>query len=379
MMLAAGNIRSPGGARAPTSGAADEIVGAMTAIGWEQRVFPAAKIAHVVDALSAEGVAPEDALRRTDITLEQLRSPAILVSVNQVIECYRNALQLTRDPHFAFNTGLNTHLALYGMYGFAILSSMNFRETMQFAVRYHELATPLVKLRFLEEAGVAAWMIDPLPHPAVEARLYRFIVEMQFGVHVSLQRDVMGSAFRPLAAHVTYEAPAGENDYEKTFGCPVAFRQSANCLQFDAVWLDRTPPLGNEIAYSTVIALCDDLHDQLRNRLGLAGKVRSLLLANLGRHASLEDVSARLEIPIRTLRRKLHEEQTSFRDILDQLRAEVAIRYLRDTKMTIDDIAHALGFSETANFRHAFRRWKQTSPLEYRRRMFDASRQDDQG
>ena len=76
--------------------------------------------------------------------------------------------------------------------------------------------------------------------------------------------------------------PPAENDYEKTFGCPVAFRQSANCLQFDAAWLDRTPPLGNEIAYSTVIALCDDLHDRLRNRLGLAGKVRSLLLANLG-------------------------------------------------------------------------------------------------
>ena len=127
-----------------------------------------------------------------------------------------------------------------------------------------------------------------------------------------------------------------------------------------------------------MIALCDDLHDQLRNRLGLAGKVRSLLLANLGRHASLEDVSARLEIPIRTLRRKLHEEQTSFRDILDQLRAEVAIRYLRDTKMTIDDIAHALGFSETANFRHAFRRWKQTSPLEYRRRIFDTPREGEQ-
>jgi len=378
MLLGGGNFRSPGGARAPILAAADETAGGITGIGWEQRVFPAAKIAHVVDALAAEGVAPEDALRRTDITLEQLRSPAILVSVNQVIECYRNALQLSRDPHFAFRTGANTHLALYGMYGFAILSSMNFRETMQFAVRYHELATPLVRLRFVEEAGLAAWMIDPLPHPAVETRLYRFIVEMQFGVHISLQRDVMGSAFRPFAAHFTYDAPAAENDYEKTFGCPVAFRQSANCLQFDAVWLDRTPPLGNEIAYSTVIALCDDLHDQLRNRLGLAGKVRSLLLANLGRHASLEDVSARLDIPIRTLRRKLQDEQTSFRDILDQLRAEVAIKYLRGTKMTIDDIAHALGFSETANFRHAFRRWKQTSPLEYRRRIFDTPREGEQ-
>ena len=192
----------------------------MTEIGWEQRVFPAAKIAHVVDALSAEGVAPEEALRGTEITLEQLRSPVILVSMNQVIECYRNALQLARDPHFAFRTGLNTHLALYGMYGFAILSSMNFRETMQFAVRYHELATPLVRLRFLEEAGIAAWMIDPLPHPAVETRLYRFIVEMQFGVHVSLQRDVMGSAFHPLAAHVTYDAPPGDCDWKRRLVAP---------------------------------------------------------------------------------------------------------------------------------------------------------------
>jgi hypothetical protein len=111
MLLAGGNIRSPGGPRAPTSNGVDVTVGDVNGIGWEQRVFPAAKIAHVVDGLAAEGVAPDDALRGTDITLEQLRSPAILVSVNQVIECYRNALRLTRDPHFAFRTGLNTHLA----------------------------------------------------------------------------------------------------------------------------------------------------------------------------------------------------------------------------------------------------------------------------
>jgi AraC-like DNA-binding protein len=374
MLLVSGNFRSPDGARTPRADASHEIGGNMSGIGWEQRVFSTAKIAHVVDALSAEGVAPEAALSRTEITPEQLRSPEILISVNQVIECYRNAIQLTGDPHFAFKTGLSTHLALYGMYGFAILSSMNFRETMQFAVRYHELAAPLVKLRFSEESGLACWTIDPLPHPAVEAQLYRFIVEMQFGVHVSLQRDVMGSAFRPVAAHLAYEGPRGKHNYEEAFGCPVAFRQSTNCLQFDSAWLDHTPPLGNEIAYSTVIALCDDLQDQLRNRLGVAGKVRSLLLANLGRHPSLDDVSARLEIPVRTLRRKLQDERTSFREILDQLRAEVAIKYLRDTKMTIDDIARALGFSETANLRHAFRRWKETSPLEYRRRMSDKPR-----
>jgi len=95
--------------------------------------------------------------------------------------------------------------------------------------------------------------------------------------------------------------------------------------------------------------------------------VRSYLLATLGRHTSLDHAAARLVVPVRTLRRKLRDEGTSFRDLFDQLRAEVAIKYLRDTQMTVEDIAHALGFSETANFRHAFRRRNCASPQDFRR------------
>jgi len=339
----------------------------MIEIGWEQRIYPAAKIAIIVDALAAEGVPLADALQRTFLSPSELRSPTTQVSVNQVIESYRNAIRLSHAPHFAFETGLKAHVSSYGMYGFAILSSMNFRETMQFAVKYHQLATPLVRLQFHEAAGLADWTIDPLPHPAIDARLFRFIVEMQFGVHVSLHRDVMGSGFYPSALEVTFAAPEPEDQYARVLGCRVAFGQPRNRFHFDAAWLHGAPQFGNEITYASVLALCDDLHDRLQNRIGVAGKVRSFLLATLGRNTSLEHVAAHLGVPVRTLRRKLRDEETSFRDLFDQLRAEVAIKYLRDTQMTIDDIAHALGFSETSNFRHAFRRWNHASPHEVRR------------
>src|ERR1700751_3929190 len=104
----------------------------MIDMGWEQRIYPAAKIAIVVDALAPEGVPIADALRRTSLSTSDLRSPTTQVSVNQVIESYRNAIQLSRAPHFAIEAGLKTHVSHYGMYGFAILSSMNFRETMHF-------------------------------------------------------------------------------------------------------------------------------------------------------------------------------------------------------------------------------------------------------
>ena len=339
----------------------------MVEIGWEQRIYPAAKIAIVVDALAAEGVPVAEALRKTSLSPSDLRSPTTQVSVNQVIESYRNAVRLSRAPHFAFNTGRKTHVSHYGMYGFAILSSMNFRETMHFAVKYHQLATPVVKLQFHEEASRADWTVDPLPHPAVDNRLHRFIVETQFGILASLHRDIMGSAFRPLALEVTFAATESEDKYTAEVGCPVSFQQPGNRFLFEADWLNGAPQFGDETAYASVLALCEDLHDRLQNRIGVAGKVRSYLLATLGRRTSLDHVAAHLGVPVRTLRRKLRDEETSFRDLFDELRAEVAIKYLRDTRMTVDDIAQALGFSETANFRHAFRRWNHASPQEFRR------------
>jgi AraC-like DNA-binding protein len=94
-----------------------------------------------------------------------------------------------------------------------------------------------------------------------------------------------------------------------------------------------------------------DLHS------GFVGKVRQVLMTNLMRPTSFERVAQNLHISARTLRRKLREENTSFRRLIDELRRDIAIRYLRDTDLTVEDIAESLGFSDAANFQHAFRRW----------------------
>src|SRR5258707_7871741 len=93
------------------------------------------------------------------------------------------------------------------MYGFAILSSMNYRQTMQFAEKYHQLATPLTELRFKEPSGCGVWTITPMSHSRIDASLYRFLVETQFGICVSLHRDVMGPLFAAREFHVTTARP----------------------------------------------------------------------------------------------------------------------------------------------------------------------------
>ena len=215
----------------------------MTKLGPNEKLYPVVKIAMVVDALGDEGVSPKDALAGIHLSETQLTSPAVKVSANQVIEAYRNAIRLSRNPHFAYQTGLRFHVSTYGMYGFAMLSSTDFRRTMAFAVEYHQLAAPLVDVQFMEQDKVAVWTMTPFPFSLVDAPLYKFIVELQAGVHISLHRDIMGESFCTSELHFTFGRPRGAKNHVEVFGCPVLYGQPENKLFFDVDWLNGTPNL----------------------------------------------------------------------------------------------------------------------------------------
>ena len=182
----------------------------MTRIGFAARIYPATKLAMVTDALIAVGASPAQALRGTGLSLEELHAPGTQISLDQLVTGYQNALRLAPGPTLAYRLGSNIHVSLYGMYGYAILCSTNFRHTMDFAVRYHELAAPLASISFAETDQAGIWTIEPLLHRQMGAELYRFIVELQLGTHVSLHRDVMGPTFVPREVCVSYRPADAE-------------------------------------------------------------------------------------------------------------------------------------------------------------------------
>ena len=85
--------------------------------------------------------------------------------------------------------------------------------------------------------------------------------------------------------------------------------------------------------------------------------------------SGIEFVAAHLQISCRTLRRRLSEERTSFRQIINRVRNERALYYLSSSAHTVGEIATILGYTSFGNFCHAFRRWNQETPIEYRRRV----------
>ena len=332
------------------------------------RIYRPTKLAAVVDTLSEDGVSPEEVLRGVGVGADELHSPDTLISLEQLLAGCKNAIRLSRDPSLPFRIGSMIHVSAYGMYGYAILCSTDFRKTFHFCVKYHVLAAPLVTFSFSERDGLGIWTIDPILHPLVDQQLYRFVVELQIGVHLSLQRDVMGPSFVPREITLTYPQADDFRLVEATTGCRVRFEQPANQFIFDRHWMDKPAKLGNRTTYAAVINLCDELLADLSLRTGVAGKIRASLLQDMATRPTFAATAKQLDTTTRTLRRQLQQQGTSFRKLVDELRAQVAVKYLRDTVMTNEDIATAVGFSDPANFRHAFRRWTGKTPGEFRRR-----------
>jgi AraC-like DNA-binding protein len=331
-----------------------------------ERLYQPTKLAALFDILVSQGCPANEILRNINLTAEEVHSPEARVSLADLMTAYENAIRLSIDPHLPYRTGASVHISAYGMYGFAILCSPDFRKTMTFAEMYHVLAAPLATIEFRESDGLARWIIEPNARAATDPRVYRFITEMQVGIHISLMRDIMGPAFTPDRIELAYpEAhdfglPAGE------IGCRLGFANRTNEIIFKSAWLDQAATLGNRTTYPAVVSLCDDLLSELKSRVGLAGEIRRLLIKDITNPPTLAAIARILEMSERSLRRQLGDQGISFRGLLDELRMQIAIRYLRTTHLANEDIALALGFSDAANFRRAFRRWTNKSPSEIR-------------
>jgi AraC-like DNA-binding protein len=257
------------------------------------------------------------------------------------------------------------------MYGFAILSSANFRQTADFAVKYSQLAAPVTEISFREEGKFGIWQIVPESHRLIDAALYRFIVELEVGTAISLHRDVMEPSFAPIELHFTFERPDSAKKGKQIFGCPALYGQPKNKIVFDAKWLNEKPRLGNAITFAQALQLCNTLLQQLRLSGGESGKVRKIYLASMGRPITFDTIAKRLNTSTRTLRRRLRQEGTSFRHLIDELNSQVAIKYVRETGLTVEEIAFAMGYGDAAAFRRTFRRWTGRAPHEFRRAAID--------
>lgn len=159
-----------------------------------------------------------------------------------------------------------------------------------------------------------------------------------------------------------------ETFYQESFGLVPAFGEPEYLLRLDrealAIRNDEHIPL----LYRQALEGARRLLENARRHDSLAHKVRQLLVegSTRNRFYSLEEVAARLQLSMRTLTRRLHEEAASFRDLQCEARLELAKQQLRHSRLPVKTICGNAGFTNLSAFSRAFRKYTRQTPSEYR-------------
>jgi len=310
---------------------------------------------------------PQPLLQHYGLDSERLAEPRGRLSIPRYMRLGHAAIQLTGDPALGLQMGRQARFADFGLTGITAAQAPNVREAARAVTRFELLYARNYRGQssFHEDAR-GAWLrfYSISPYNAYN----RFVVDSVLaGWHAQLGH-LCGQTLALEKVEIEFPAPAYAERYSELFGCPVEFSAACNQLRLSNATLALKGAEHVPHSWRELLQVCERELEQLTRTHSLKERIILMLGPLLhGREPDLEDIARRLQLPTWTLRRKLAEEGTQYRAILNDTRHDLAMAYIRDTELSFGEIAYLLGFASAEAFQRAFKRWSGSTPGEFRR------------
>ncbi|MBF7729294.1 AraC family transcriptional regulator [Pseudomonas sp. N040] len=306
-------------------------------------------------------------LQHYGLDSSRLATPHGRLSIPRYMRLGHAAIQLTGDPALGLLMGRHARLAHYGLAGVTAAQAPTVREAARCLAKFERLYARNYRGQssFHEDAR-GGWLrfYSISPYNAYN----RFVVDSVLSGWQAQLSLLCGQALAVEKVEIEFPAPAYAERYSEIFGCPVEFSAQINQLRLSNATLALRGAEHCPHSWHELLLLCERELEQITRTHSLHERI-SLLLGPLlhGREPDLEEIARRLQLPTWTLRRKLAEEGTQFRTILNDTRRDLAMAYIRDTELSFGEIAYLLGFASAEAFQRAFKRWSGNTPGEFRR------------
>jgi AraC-like DNA-binding protein len=307
-------------------------------------------------------------LAGTDLSRDVLLMPGdeTRLSGEQQLRVLQNARRLSGNPDLGLRIGQQLQPSAHGPIGYLALSSPDLITALKALRDYLPLRIGFAQLNleFCDEWMLCTLSIS-LRGEATEMRMLKecFALLLQSLVESLLGRQLNGAQFG-----FDFPQPEYAGCYHDYLHAPISFGEHSSFLRLPANLALQANAHGDPGSYALARDLCQRLLAQLpATALSVSDRVRRLLLSQPAGAVTEEGIARALFVSKRTLARRLASEDTGYRQIREDLYAELAANHLREGGLTVESIAILLGYHDTATFRRAFRRWYGVPPGEYRR------------
>ena len=330
-------------------------------------IVPLYMVSSSVNLLGAMGFDTQQLLQGTSIDLSQLnvdRSCSQIVPFADLITVFDKAISLSAEADLGLQMGRAGNLGAYGVLGYAMMCSATDFEAVNLALKYQKIilgSHVSISMVIEHDRGVVK-VADSLP----DNRTRIFYMEQLLSGFLGFNHSLLGQDNHLLEIHFDYDDPGYKQTYEDAFGCSVYFNAYFTGIVFDTFVLSRPLPNADAVTAAACEAICMELLQMFDKEKVLTSEIKRLMKSRWAEQPGMEKVSQWLGCDVRTLRRKLQLEDTSFRVLKNNVRKDIAIDHLRNSQYSIQEIAALTGYGDTSSFRKAFHKWTGNYPGYYR-------------
>ncbi len=316
---------------------------------------------------SRNGANINDLVAITGKSFDELSEETCVVdnlTYNAVIEL---AVQETKDEFFGLHAGENLNLAAAGLIVQLAQTSETIKQAIELCCEFANLGCSALPMKLSKKEHYEIILTPDELWKNQSQIAFQHTAEGVIAFTIKEFHSLTRMKHYPIAVHLPWSRPSNIMEYERVFGCKVHFNKDEIAILLDKKFVDQPVVTSNYNLLNILVSHAQEKSAAINNSLGFSSIVKhSLINLIKPEFPSIDQVAGHLNISTRTLQRKLKEEGTTFKQIINDLRLDFAKSYLKQQELQISEIAYLLSYSDASAFNRSFKSWTGKTPNEYR-------------
>jgi len=319
--------------------------------------FAAQQGADLKELIALTGLSPAD-MQQESCRLES-------EAYNRVVE---RAEAATGNPLLGMHAGESLNLAAAGLIVQITQTSATVRQALDYCCEFANLGCSSLPLSLAETGDHFRVNLTPNRIWAQQSSVaVRHTAEGSLAFTIREFQSLTRHRHAPIAVHLPWQPAGPIAEYERVMGCPVRFGQEHIALLLDRAQVEAPIMTSDYDLLRVLVHHAEAKNAALEAEAGFASRLRqSILRMMTPGFPTVEQVAHHLHTSPRTLQRRLKTEGLTYKQLIDDLRREFALAYLRRPDLSVGQIAELLDYADSSTFSRSFKRWTGHSPLEFR-------------
>lgn len=317
----------------------------------------------VLDYLEDLGIDTQFIIQELNLKPQDFEQQSHRINDDDYTKLMQLAEKMTGDTRIGFHCGKAMRPSHFGILGYVLINSETLGEAVEQGEHYQSILGDVAHIRCAYQGdNVELHWFQNGPHSNPQ------FVEHHAAGLLSFARWITRTDASPLRVCFTHDAPESLEEHQAFYRCELLYNQPQNSIVFPNDYLKFALPPTDSAMKKMMSRYAENVLGQLTEQKGFISQVKCYLHDSIKESVpTVEEVASHFKLTVRTLQRRLKAKGYSYKQLLDEVRKELAVQYVADESLHLPDLAFVLGFSEQSSFQRAFKRWTGLPPGEYRK------------